>query len=162
MENRIIVVDENELIPVFGEVHLVYKRKTRKKMSELPLVTCSADSFSILCANWPNERLDLKEEMKVLFLNRSNRVTGYYVVSTGSTIATVVDIKLILIAALRVGAVNIILAHNHPSGSLRPSSADQEVTKKIQAACSYMDIQVLDHLIITSEGYNSMADAGLL
>jgi DNA repair protein RadC len=74
----------------------------------------------------------------------------------------VVDNKLIVTAALLVGAVNIILAHNHPSGSLQPSRADQEVTQQIQNACSYLDIKLLDHLIITSEGYLSMADAGLL
>jgi len=75
---------------------------------------------------------------------------------------TVADPTLILAAALKGGAVNIILCHNHPSGNLKPSVADEQLTAKIKKAAQYFDIKVLDHIIITSESYYSFADEGLL
>jgi DNA repair protein RadC len=149
-------------VECFGEVQLVYKRKTKKKMSELPQIACPEESFALLCGNWPLERLDLREEMKILLLNRANRVIGYYIAGTGSVSSIGVDIALIVTAALKVRASAIIVAHNHVSGSLKPSRNDKLVTQKIKTACSYFDITLLDHLIITSEGYTSMGEAGLL
>lgn len=95
-------------------------------------------------------------------LNRAQRVLGIYELSTGGVTGTVADPKLVFIAALKANACNIILSHNHPSGNLKPSSADEQLTKKIATAGMYMDIKVADHVIITSEGYYSFADEGLL
>jgi DNA repair protein RadC len=83
-------------------------------------------------------------------------------VSSGGVTGTVADPKLIFMAALRVNAVSIILCHNHPSGSLKPSRADEELTQKIKGAGNFLDIKVLDHVILTAESYFSFADEGLL
>jgi DNA repair protein RadC len=85
-----------------------------------------------------------------------------YNVSSGGVTGAVADPKLIFTAALRVNAVSIILSHNHPSGSLKPSRADEELTQKIKGAGNFLDIKVLDHVILTSESYFSFADEGLL
>jgi DNA repair protein RadC len=98
----------------------------------------------------------------VLFLNRANRVMGVYSLSHGGMTGTVADPKLVFIAALKAAACNIILAHNHPSGNLTPSSADISLTEKMVQAGKFLDINVLDHLIVTADGYLSFADDGMM
>ncbi len=95
-------------------------------------------------------------------MNRAQRVVGIYELSTGGVTGIVADPKLVFTAALKANACNIILSHNHPSGNLKPSRADEELTKKIATGGMYLDIIVLDHIIVTSEGYYSFADEGLL
>ena len=97
-----------------------------------------------------------------MLLNRSNRVLGIYEVSTGGITGTVADPRVILTAALKANAVSIALCHNHPSGSIRPSRQDEELTQKIRNAALFLDIKVIDHVIITTESYYSFADEGLL
>ena len=104
----------------------------------------------------------MQEEFKVMLLNRGNKVIGVYEASSGGLTGTVADPRLILAAALKSLAVSIILSHNHPSGNLKPSRADEELTQKIKVAAAYHDIKVMDHIIITSEGYYSFANEGLL
>lgn len=122
------------------------------------------DACKIFLHYWNEGKLDLQEEFKVLLLqlNRANRVLQLLPVSQGGMTGTVADPRLILAAAVKVGAVSLVLAHNRPSGSLKPSRADEELTQKIKHAAAYFDITILDHLIITSEGYSSFADEGLL
>jgi len=98
----------------------------------------------------------------VLLLNRANKAIGEYEVSTGSSTGTIADPKLSFAAAIKTNATGIVLAHNHPSGNLNPSEADISLIKKIRDAGKMLEISVLDHLIITSEGYYSFADEGLL
>jgi DNA repair protein RadC len=143
-----------------AEVELVYK--TKVKASERPLIKSSADTSRLLREIWNENKLEMQEEFKVLFLNRGNRVIGVYDASSGGICGTVADPRLILAAALKSLAVSLILSHNHPSGNLKPSRADEELTQKIKAAASFHDIQVLDHIIITAETYFSFADEGLL
>jgi DNA repair protein RadC len=143
-----------------AEVELVYK--TKVKASERPLIKNSKDTSNILRQTWDENKIEMLEEFKVLFLNRSNRVIGVYEVSSGGISGTIADPRLILAAAIKTLAVNIILAHNHPSGSLKPSRADEELTMKINEAAKYHDIKVLDHIILTAEEYYSFADEGLL
>ena len=143
-----------------AEVELVYK--TKVKASERPLIGSSADAAAVLQALWEKDKMELQEQFKVLMLNRANRVLCLYHVSTGGITGTVADPRLIFTAALRVNAVALILCHNHPSGALTPSRADEDLTAKIKGAGALLDIKVLDHLIITSEGYYSFADEGLL
>jgi DNA repair protein RadC len=95
-------------------------------------------------------------------LNRSARVLGIYEASSGGTVGTVVDAKLIFIAALKANASSIILAHNHPSGTLKPSNPDIAITKKLYAAGQVLDINVMDHIILTKENYYSFADNAML
>lgn len=98
----------------------------------------------------------------MILLNRVNRVLGIYHVSSGGIAGTIADPKLIFMAALKGSASGIILSHNHPSGNLKPSQVDLQLTKKIVEGGKLLDISVVDHLIITSEGYLSFADEGLL
>lgn len=102
------------------------------------------------------------EVFAALFLNRSNKINHFEILSEGGITGTVVDPRLILRRALEMNAVSIVLCHNHPSGSLRPSEADEELTLKIQGAARYFDIKVLDHIIVSNEGFYSFADEGLL
>lgn len=102
------------------------------------------------------------EVFGVLFLNRSNRINHFQIISEGGITGTVADPRIILRKALEEEAVSLILCHNHPSGSLRPSRADEELTYKIREASSYFDIKVLDHIIVSEEGYYSFADEGKL
>lgn len=143
-----------------AEVKLSYRN--RVKPSERPQVTCSADSYQVLQEGWDKSKLEFVEQFKVLLLNRANRVLGVYELSTGGVAGTVADPKLVFVAALKACASAVILSHNHPSGNLKPSQADLELTKKIKAGGELLDIAVLDHLILTSEGYYSLADEGLL
>ena len=142
------------------KILLSYKSKV--KPSLLPSISCSKDAYAVLIKSWEPTQIDLKEEFKILLLNRSNKVIGQYKVSSGGSTSTIVDPKLVLAAAINSNACGIILAHNHPSGSLKPSQADIKLTKKISDGARLFDIAVLDHVIVTSEGYFSFADEGLL
>ena len=149
-----------EALTKVAEVELVYKSKV--KASDRPVVHSSTDAANILRILWEEGKMELVEQFKVLFLNRSNKVICIYNLSSGGVTGTVADPKLIFMAALRVNAVSIILCHNHPSGSLKPSKADEELTQKIKQAGNFLDIKVLDHVILSSESYLSFADEGLL
>lgn len=102
------------------------------------------------------------EVFAVLFLNRANKINHFQVISEGGMTGTVADPRIILKKALEEDAVSLILCHNHPSGSLKPSRADEELTLKIKEAARYFDIKVLDHLIVSDDGYYSFADEGIL
>ena len=102
------------------------------------------------------------EVFAVVFLNRANKINHFEIISRGGITGTVADPRLILKKALEEGATSIVLSHNHPSGNLRPSKADEEITAKIKLAAGYFDIKVLDHIIVSDEGYYSFADEGLI
>jgi DNA repair protein RadC len=143
-----------------AEVELVYK--TKVKASERPKITSSKDSYNLLLQCWDIDKIELQEQFKVMLLNRSNKVLGIFEVSSGGITGTVADPKLIFMAALKASACGIIISHNHPSGNLKPSRQDEELTRKIKEAGRLLDIQVLDHVIVTGEGYYSFADEGLI
>ncbi|MDR3712931.1 MAG: DNA repair protein RadC [Puia sp.] len=102
------------------------------------------------------------EVFAVLFLNRANKIRHFEIISQGGITGTVADPRVILKKALEQEATAMILCHNHPSGSLRPSQADEDLTGKIREACRYFDIRLLDHIIVSEEGHYSFADEGLL
>lgn len=102
------------------------------------------------------------EEFWIIYLNNSNKVIQKNQLSKGGITGTLVDVRLVLKNALEVGATGIILAHNHPSGTLKPSEADKQLTNKLKLASESLDIKVLDHLIITEKAYLSFADENLL
>ena len=102
------------------------------------------------------------EVFVVVFLNRANRINHYEIISEGGITGTVADPRIILKKALQEDAVSIILCHNHPSGNLLPSRADEDLTQKIKEPAKYFDIKVLDHIIVSEEGYFSFADEGIL
>ena len=106
---------------------------------------------------------DLRHEVfAVIFLNRSNKINHFEIISEGGITGTVADPRIILKKALEEDAVNLILCHNHPSGSLHPSKVDEQLTSRIRDAARLMDITVLDHIIVSDGGYYSFADEGLL
>ncbi len=103
-----------------------------------------------------------QEVFAVVFLNRSNKINHFEIISEGGITGTVADPRIILKKALEENAVSLILCHNHPSGSLKPSKADEDLTYKIREAAKYFDIRIIDHVIVSEEGYYSFADEGIL
>lgn len=143
-----------------AEVELIYKSKV--KASQRPILKSSRECYDLLIQTWDENKIEFVEQFKVILMNRAYRVLGICEISTGGVSGTVADPKLVFIAALKANAVNLIISHNHPSGNLKPSKADEMLTMKIKEAGKLLDIQVLDHIIVTSEGYFSFADEGLL
>ncbi|WP_313258262.1 MULTISPECIES: JAB domain-containing protein [unclassified Sphingobacterium] len=143
-----------------AEVRISYQNPVRP--SQRPKLTSSKEVYSLLLTCWNAERIEYAEEFKILLLNTGNRVLGIYQVSAGGIDATPVDAKVIFTAALKANASALILVHNHPSGNLVPSDPDILLTKKIDQAARLLDIRVLDHLIITPDGYYSFKDSGRL
>ncbi|MGC3947998.1 MAG: JAB domain-containing protein [Chryseolinea sp.] len=143
-----------------AEIQLIYKSTI--KPSQRPRITSSREAANVLRSCWNESTIELFEEFNVLLTNRANRVLGIVKISSGGIAGTVADPKLIFAAALKAGASGIILAHNHPSGNLTPSQADIQLTKKLKDGACLLEIQLLDHVILTSEGYFSFADDGLL
>ncbi len=100
--------------------------------------------------------------MKIIYLNRANKVLGIYAASSGGISGTLVDSRLIFAAAIRLGASALMLCHNHPSGNLKPSQNDKALTHKIKSAAAILDITLHDHIILSPEGFYSFADEGIL
>jgi DNA repair protein RadC len=124
-----------------------------------PKIKCSQDAWKLL----DGALTDLQhEEFWILLLNRSNQIIDQVRISQGGISGTVTDVRLILNAAVEKLASGIILAHNHPSGNLSPSDADLKITKKIKEAAMLLDLSLLDHLILSDQGYLSMADDNLM
>ena len=134
----------------------------RRKLSEIPDVVqikCSkdvADIFQPILSDL------LHEEFWILFLNRSNRVINRMKLSQGGISGTVTDVRMVMKKAVEYLASGIIVCHNHPSGNLNPSEADSKITQKIKEAGNLLDVQLLDHLIISDKDYYSFADNGLI
>lgn len=143
-----------------SEIELVYK--TKKPYADKQFVKSSQDAYKLFAKNWDVDCIEFIEQSKMLLLNRAARVLGIYKISSGGTSATVVDVKQIYVAALKANASSIIIAHNHPSGNLKPSTADIQLTDKLSQAGEFLDIKLLDHLILTNESYYSFADNGLM
>ena len=125
-------------------------------------ITSVQKAAEILLSTWDNDTIELQEEFKVMFLNRANLVLGIYPLSKGTTSGTLVDVKLIFGVALKSNASGIIITHNHPSGNLKPSDADIELTKKIKKCSDFLDITLIDHIILTKNGYFSFSNEGKL
>jgi DNA repair protein RadC len=134
----------------------------RRKLTETPEITQIRSSkdvseiFQPLLADLPHE------EFWILFLNRSNRIINRMKLSQGGVSGTVTDVRMVMKKAIEYLASGIIVCHNHPSGNLNPSESDTNITRKIKEAGNLMDIQLLDHLIITEKDYFSFADNGLI
>ncbi len=135
------------------------RRRQASGFIERPVITCSRDSYLAIApvlVDHPHE------EFWMLLLNKGNKMTGKIRMSSGGTDATVVDIKIVFRKAIEGQASSIIVCHNHPSGRLRPSQADLDLTKKIKESGQILGIPLLDHLIIGDGGYYSFADEGVL
>ncbi|MFT0318080.1 JAB domain-containing protein [Bacteroides thetaiotaomicron] len=143
-----------------GEVELSYKSTV--KHSERMKVRCSKDAYKVLKATYRDGTMEHKEYFKILLLNKGRDVLGYTQISEGGISSTIVDVRVILQIAILCNASSIILAHNHPSGNLKPSKEDEELTTQTIKAAKLMNIQVSDHIILSEEEYYSFSDEGLL
>ena len=137
----------------------LWKRRVGDERVEPPRITCSRDLFNyfhpIMC--------DLNvEQCYVLLLNNMNKVIDHALIGSGGLTATMVDIRLVMREAILKRATGIALCHNHPSGNLKPSRDDDNLTWNLSAACKVMNIRMLDHLIIAGDGYYSYSEAALL
>lgn len=148
----------NNIISKVSEIQVSYK--PNKMVSSK--ITKSFDAVQIIRKFWNEETIEMQEEVKVILLNNSNCVLGIYNLSKGGITSSLVDVRLVLSVALKCLAPGIILVHNHPSGNLKPSSADLNIVKKLKDSCKIMDITLFDSIIITKKSYMSFADDGLL
>jgi DNA repair protein RadC len=140
------------------KINLSFDKKIKK--SELITIQSSTDAYKVFKQIFNADTFDWVEESIILCLNRANKVVGFYKISSGGTTGTVVDPKVIFTVALNCAASGIILAHNHPSGNLQPSQSDKDITIKLKDAGKLLDINVLDHIILTDEGFYSFTDNG--
>jgi DNA repair protein RadC len=155
---RIKGIGEAKAIKIVAALELGRRRQAALP-SDKPTVKSSKDIATYLQALLR----DLPYEVfAVVFLNRANRINHFEVLSEGGITGNIADPRVILKRALQEDAVSLILCHNHPSGSLQPSRADEELTRKIKEAAKYLDISILDHIIVSETGYFSFADEGLL
>lgn len=136
------------------EIQISYSNENKGRVK----VTSSKDTYRVALENWNMSTIELQEEAKILLLNRAGIVTGVFHLSKGGITTCYIDLKLVLSVAIKTVASAIILLHNHPSGNLKPSKADLEVTRRLKFGASLVDIELFDHLIITKEGYYSLAD----
>ncbi|MGO3202337.1 MAG: JAB domain-containing protein [Ruoffia tabacinasalis] len=152
---------ENELdLYQVAEIELIYKSKVSP--SKRPLITSSKSAYDLLHQHWDPNKICLVEQFKILLLNNANKVLGIYDMASGATTGVMVDICLVITAALKANARAIIISHNHPSGNLKPSEADRNLTNSIQSVTKLLNIRLLDHVIVSDEGYYSFADEGEL
>ncbi|MBL7746848.1 MAG: DNA repair protein RadC [Chitinophagaceae bacterium] len=135
----------------------------RRRHSSLSLEKSTIRSSKDIASYLQTKLRDYRHEVfAVLFLNQANKVNHFEIISEGGITSTIADPRIILRKALEEDAVNIILCHNHPSGSLKPSRSDEHLTTKIKEAARLLDICVMDHIIVSEKGYYSFADEGIL
>ena len=144
-----------------GEITLSYIKKPFVQINTTK-ISSSQDAERCLRELFPETQISYREHFYVVYLNNSNKVLGYQLISIGGITPTMVDLRIIFQGALLAHATAILLCHNHPSGKLEASKPDQELTEKIHAAGKVLDITVLDHIILTEDDYCSFADNGLL
>lgn len=141
-----------------------------KEMSKVYAVTCEVNNIKITRSQDANETIRKvfpvsisdREAFVALYLSNSNKTIGFGICSIGGYTSTLIDVRILLKEALLASATGILICHNHPSGNLNPSAADLQITKKIKDSANIIDINLLDHLIITEDCYYSFADEGKL
>ncbi|MCB0464320.1 MAG: DNA repair protein RadC [Aequorivita sp.] len=151
-------IGEAKAISISAAMELGRRRRTGEALERKKIISSNSvfEFVQPIIGELPHE------EFWILYLNNSNKVIKSAQLSKGGITGTVVDIRLAFKEALQLGAVGVILAHNHPSGTLKPSQADIQLTKKLKTAGESLDIKVLDHLIITEKAYFSFADENML
>ncbi|MDP1762565.1 MAG: DNA repair protein RadC [Sediminibacterium sp.] len=157
VKQKIKGLGEAKAITIAAALELGIRRAASGRKREL--VTKSSDIAEYLRATLEYRK---QEVFAVVYLNRANKITQFEIISEGGMTGTVADPRIILKKALENDATSIVLCHNHPSGNLKPSKADELITQKIKQAASYLDIQVMDHIIVSNEGYFSFADEGMM
>lgn len=151
-------IGEAKAVTIAAALELGKRRRSQENPDKLRISSSHA-AFEFLhpiIAELPHE------EFWIIYLNNSNKVLKSFQVSKGGITGTLVDVRIILKQALELSATSLIVAHNHPSGTLRPSESDKKLTYKLKKACESLDIKILDHLIVTEKAYFSFADENLL
>lgn len=151
-------IGEAKAITIVAAMELGRRRRAEVALEQLK-ITSSTSVFELM---QPIIGELEHEEFWIIYVNNSNKVIQQSQLSKGGITGTLVDVRLVFKTALLVGAVAIVLAHNHPSGSLQPSNADKQLTQKLKEAGQSLDIKVLDHIIVTQKTYFSFADEGIL
>jgi DNA repair protein RadC len=141
-----------------AEIRVSYSTNNTSKIK----VNSVLKAYELLLSSWDSNIIELQEEFKILLLNRANEVLGIYPLSKGGISGTVVDVRLIFAVALKCNASGLILSHNHPSGKLVPSDADVTLTRKIKKCADLLDVNLIDHIIVTRAGYYSFTNEGKL
>lgn len=142
-----------------GEVELSYKRKKKVKTDK---ILSSSDAYHILRDTFPKGQINFKEYFKVLMLDTAHNILAWSLICEGGLTECPADVRLIFQTALLTNAKAIILCHNHPSGSLKPSRQDDNLTNEIVKAGKILRIPVIDHIILSDEGYYSYSEEGKL
>jgi len=144
-----------------NEIRISYKERITSPFWHT--INSSKDAAEMLHELWDKDTIQVHESFKVILLNNSNKVKGIYQLSKGGITSTIIDIRLLFAVVLKSLSVAIILTHNHPSGTLKASQADKDITNKIKKAAELLDIRLLDHILIVPNGdYYSFADNGLM
>lgn len=130
--------------------------------SDLIQIKSSADAANAFRTIFNKDTFHWQEESMILCLNHANKVTGYFKISSGGMTSTIIDVRMVFTVALKALATSIIIAHNHPTGTLKASDADKNITQKLVRGGEVLDIKILDHIILTDESYLSFADEGIL
>ncbi len=151
-------IGEAKAITIQAAMELGRRRRTEEAL-ELLKINSSQSVFDIM---QPLLGELAHEEFWIIYLNNANKIISKFQLSKGGITGTLVDVRLVFKTALSLGAVGIILTHNHPSGTLKPSESDKQITQKLKIAGEQLDIKVLDHLIITETSYFSFSDEGIL
>jgi DNA repair protein RadC len=159
MKQKPSSIEQNLFSSNLAEIEVSYTSKVKYK--DMQIVKSSKDAEKIFRTIW-QPTLEFRESFYILLLNRANKVLGWYRISEGGLSGTVADPRIIFSIALKCNALNIVMAHNHPSGNNQPSAADVQLTKNITEAGRVLEITVLDHLILTKENFYSFVDEGLL
>lgn len=144
---------------IIDEIKITYSSISYNERIKIFDSTKAYNSFK---DSWNIETIELFEGFKIILLNHASEALGMYTVSKGGISSTVVEIRHILFVALKTNSTGIILAHNHPSGNLKPSSSDLKLTERMNEACKVMDLNLMDHIILSKQGYFSFKDEGYL
>jgi DNA repair protein RadC len=143
---------------IVNQIKLSYSRKGNSER----VIENSMDAVQVFREHFDSEVIDYRESFFTLYLNQAHKVLGIKKISESGISSTIVDVRIIMQTALLCNASAIILAHNHPSGNLRPSAEDFKITQNIKEAAKFLNIQLLDHFILTSESYLSLGEEGKL
>lgn len=140
------------------EILLSYRRGTEPIVK----ITSAEDAYNVFATIYDTNIIEYIECSYALFLNRANNTIGWMKLSQGGTCATIMDTKVLFATALKCGASAVIVSHNHPSGQLKASEQDKRITKNLKEVGHLLEIELLDHLILTSDGFLSFANEGML
>ncbi|MRI00248.1 DNA repair protein [Kriegella sp. EG-1] len=144
-----------------NEIRISYKERIPSPFWQK--INSSKDAADLLFEHWDKQTIQVHESFKVVLLNNNNKVKGIYQLSKGGITSTIIDLRILFAVVLKSLSVAIILTHNHPSGTLKASEADKDITHKIKKAAELLDIRLLDHILIVPNGdYYSFADNGIL